>query len=216
MTYAAGPANNLHQWLNKYVPELQTKTIENQALNRASNYSQFTSQSDRVSLSSDAARLDQVIADHFPKSQLSNDDVRQVSLDLYQKGLIGAEDYRRLTGEKLPHQGSITQALDFLTRFVEMEAVDGDSEGAKTLSGALDVLRNVESPMTALRANQEREVTHFVNEYRDLLQEAEADPELIHEFDRVANVFNALADLRGQSHQGVVASYASLNAALRG
>ncbi len=215
MTYAAGPANNLHQWLNKYVPELQSKPVEQQALKTALPATASSSKDDTVSLSGDAERLDQVIANYFPKTQLSSDQVRQIGMDLYDKGHISAEDFRRLTGEKLPHQGSITQALEFLTRFVEVEAVDGDSEGAKTLSQALDVLRNIESPMTALRANQEREVTHFVNEYRDLLQEAEADAELIHEFDRVANVFNALADLRTQASQGVVTTYASLNAHLR-
>lgn len=215
MTYSAGPTNNLHQWLNKYMPELQTQPVSNQSLKSGDSGVGAVSSSDRVHLSGGVDRLNQIVNRYFPAQNLSTEDTKAVSYNLYQTGKITAEEYGQLTGERLPLKGSITQALEFLTAFIEVESVDGDVEGARSLGKALDVLRQIEEPMSALKAGVEREATSFVREYRDLLQEAEVEPELIHEFDQVVDVFNALADLRQQSHQGVVTTYASLNAYLR-
>lgn len=216
MTYAAGPSNNLHQWLNKHMPELQVKPVSNQPVNANQADAKSVGTRDAVTFSGGVERLNQIVKQFFPTDPISQDETKQLSLNLYRQGNITAEEYGQLTGERLPLQGSITQALEFLTSFIEVESVDGDVEGARSLGKALDVLREIEEPMTALKAGRERESTSFVRDYRNLLQEAEVDPELVHEFDQVVGVFNALADLRAQAHQGVVTTYASLNAHLRG
>lgn len=218
MTYTAGPANNLQLWLNKYIPELQSKEGQGVSTMQAKNLATYkaVSSSAQVSLSPQARALSGASHQQYSDAQVNQSKLKQHCHDLYEKGCLTAEEFGRMTGDKLPHNGRISESIEFLERFVGEESVDGDVEGAKALNAALSVLREVESPMTALKAGQERQASHFVREYRNLLQETGAETTLIHKFDELVGVFDALAELRGQTHKGVVTTYASLSMYLRG
>lgn len=167
--------------------------------------------SDQVSLSYKGAKLGQISAEFF-SGTIASKDIPALTDRLYQDGLINEAEYRSLGGvaaDKSPSQ--VSQSINFLNNFIMSEAVDGDSEGAKSLLNAVDALEKMNSAPTAETRRKESEAYEYVSGYTELLKEAEAPPELIKEFENVLQVFEALDTVRkSESQTGALASYASV------
>lgn len=204
--------NNLQQWLNKGLPQVTHNQVSVLDTEAADVDAQTDAAS--VSLSSRAEKLSRIHQEFFAGGPISSDKIRDLSVRMYEEGLLDADDVSRLTGETPPRSGMVKDAISFLSNFISQESVDGDAEGARELNKALQVLTQIDKPVTPERLAQEQDSAAFIKQYRDLLQETDADQALVGSFDQLQDVFQALAQVRSQSGQGSAPSYAALYAQL--
>jgi hypothetical protein len=91
------------------------------------------------------------------------------------------------------------------------ETADSDSEGAKNLMAAIDVLQKMDEASTPDLRRKETEAYEFVSGYTEVLKETDAPTDLINSFEQALKVFEALDTVRKNELQtGVLASYASV------
>ena len=106
---------------------------------------------------------------------------------------------------------AIAEASNFLHSFILNEAVDGDSEAAKSLLNVVDVIGRMDESATPAQRRAETEAYEFVANYTDLLKEVDAPADVIEGFDNVLNVLTALDKVRkNEQSTGALASYASV------
>lgn len=170
-----------------------------------------SSSDDSVSLSYKGAKLSMISAEYF-SGTVKSSDIPALAERLYQDGFINEAEYRDLGGVKADESTSqIAQSVHFLNDFIMNEAVDGDSEGAKSLMLAVDVLQRMDEPSTADSRRKEIEAYEFVSGYTEILKETQAPADLIGNFEQVLKVFEALDTVRKNELQtGALASYASV------
>jgi hypothetical protein len=171
----------------------------------------YSASNDSVSLSYKGAKLGMISAEYFSGSVKSSD-IPALTERLYQDGFINESEYRALGGVKADESTSqIAQSVNFLNDFIMGEAVDGDSEGARSLMLAVDVLQRMDEASTAGSRRKETEAYEFVSGYTEILKETQAPADLINSFEQVLKVFEALDTVRKNEQQtGALASYASV------
>ena len=167
--------------------------------------------SDSVSLSYKGAKLSMISAEYF-SGTIKSSDIPALTQRLYQDGFINESEFRGLGGAKADESTSqIAQSVNFLNDFIMGEAVDGDSEGAKSLMLAVDVLQRMDEASTADSRRKETEAYEFVSGYTEILKETQAPADLKQSFEQVLKVFEALDTVRKNELQtGALASYASV------
>ncbi len=167
--------------------------------------------SDSVSLSYKGAKLGMISAEYFSGSVKSTD-IPALTERLYQDGFINESEYRSLGGVKADEATSeIAKTVHFLNDFIMNEAIDGDSEGAKSLMMAVDALQKMDEASTASSRRKETEAYEFVSGYTEILKETSAPADLVDSFEQVLKVFEALDTVRKNELQtGALASYASV------
>jgi len=167
--------------------------------------------SDSVSLSYKGAKLGMISAEYF-SGTVKSTDIPALTERLYQDGFINETEYRALGGIKADESTSqIAQSVNFLNNFIMDEAIDGDSEGAKSLMFAVDALQRMDEASTADSRRKETEAYEYVSGYTELLKETQAPADLIKSFEQVLQVFEALDTVRKNELQtGALASYASV------
>jgi hypothetical protein len=167
--------------------------------------------SDSVSLSYKGAKLGMISAEYFSGSVKSTD-IPALTERLYQDGFINESEYRSLGGVKADEATSeIAKTVHFLNDFIMNEAIDGDSEGAKSLMMAVDALQRMDEASTAGSRRKETEAYEFVSGYTEILKETSAPADLVDSFEQVLKVFEALDTVRKNELQtGALASYASV------
>ena len=169
---------------------------------------------DQVSLSYKGAKLSALSSEFFSGSGFTSDKIPQLTERLYQDGFISLEEYRQLGGvaDKAPSQ--ITQSVNFLNDFIMSEAIDGDTDGARNLMNAVDVLQRIDERPDAKGRQREKEALEYITGYTELLKDADAPEALVKEFEKVLDVFNALDSVRRQENKtGAITSYASVQEA---
>jgi hypothetical protein len=166
---------------------------------------------DSVSLSYKGAKLGMISAEYF-SGNVKSSDIPALTERLYQDGFINESEYRSLGGVKADEATSqIAQTVHFLNDFIMGEAVDGDSEGAKSLMSAVDVLQRMDEASTSDSRRKETEAYEFVSGYTEILKETHAPADLVKGFEQVLKVFEALDTVRKNELQtGALASYASV------
>jgi hypothetical protein len=166
--------------------------------------------SDSVSFSYKGAKLGMVSAEYF-SSNVNSSDIPALTKRLYQDGFINESAFRSL-GVKFDESISqVSQIVHFLNDFIMGETIDGDSEGAKSLMAAVDVLQGMDEMSTVDSRRQETEAYEFVSGYTDILKETYAPAELVKGFEQVLKVLEALDTVRKNELQtGALASYASV------
>jgi len=166
---------------------------------------------DNVSLSYKGAKLGMISAEYF-SGTVKSTDIPALTERLYQDGFINESEYRSLGGVKADEATSqIAQSVHFLNDFIMNEAIDGDSEGAKSLMLAVDVLQRMDEASTADSRRKETEAYEFVSGYTEILKETSAPADLVDSFEQVLKVFEALDTVRKNELQtGALASYASV------
>ncbi|MFT4764268.1 MAG: hypothetical protein ACI9OH_001362 [Oleispira sp.] len=171
----------------------------------------YSGSSDSVSLSYKGAKLGMIAAEYF-SGTVKSTDIPALTERLYQDGFINESEYRSLGGVKADESTSqIGQSVHFLNDFIMGEAVDGDSEGAKSLMLAVDVLQRMDEASTTESRRKETEAYEFVSGYTEILKETHAPADLINGFEQVLKVFEALDTVRKNELQtGALASYASV------
>ena len=170
-----------------------------------------SSSGESVSLSYKGAKLSMISAEYF-SGTVKSSDIPALTERLFQDGFINESEYRSLGGVK-PDQptSQIAQSVNFLNDFIMGEAVDGDSEGAKSLMLAVDVLQRMDEVSTEQSRRKESEAYEFVSGYTELLEETQAPADLVSSFEKVLKVFEALDTVRKNELQtGALASYASV------
>jgi hypothetical protein len=202
-------SNNLQQWLNKWLPQVSQSDKSNVGA-ASGDVADTSTDAVTVSLSSRAEKLSRIHQEFFAGGPISSDKIRDLSVRMYEEGLLDADDVSRLTGEAPPRSGMVKEAISFLSDFISQESIDGDSEGARELNKALQVLTQIDKPITAERLSQEKDSAAYIAQYRDLLQETDADSALIEGFDQLQNVFQALSQVRAQDVNSAAASYTAL------
>ncbi|OUS41010.1 hypothetical protein A9R00_03115 [Oleispira antarctica] len=167
--------------------------------------------SDSVSLSYKGAKLGMISAEYF-SGTVKSSDIPALTERLYQDGFINETEYRALGGIKADESTSqIAQSVNFLNDFIMGEAVDGDSEGAKSLMFAVDALQRMDESSTEDSRRKESEAYEFVSGYTEILKETQAPADLVKSFEQVLKVFEALDTVRKNELQtGALASYASV------
>lgn len=170
-----------------------------------------SSAGDSVSLSYKGAKLGMISAEYF-SGTIKSTDIPALTERLYQDGFINESEYRALGGVKADESTSqIAQSVHFLNNFIMGEAVDGDSEGAKSLMLAVDALQRMDEASTADSRRKETEAYEFVSGYTEILKETNAPMDMINGFEQVLQVFEALDTVRKNELQtGALASYASV------
>jgi hypothetical protein len=171
----------------------------------------YSSSGDSVSLSYKGAKLGMISAEYF-SGTVKSSDIPALTERLYQDGFINESEYRSLGGVKADESTSqIAQTVHFLNDFIMGEAVDGDSEGAKSLMTAVDVLQRMDEASTVDSRRKETEAYEFVSGYTEILKETHAPADLVKGFEQVLKVFEALDTVRKNELQtGALASYASV------
>jgi hypothetical protein len=171
----------------------------------------YSGSNDSVSLSYKGAKLGMIAAEYF-SGTVKSTDIPALTERLYQDGFINESEYRSLGGVKADESTSqIGQSVHFLNDFIMGEAVDGDSEGAKSLMLAVDVLQRMDEASTTESRRKETEAYEFVSGYTEILKETHAPADLINGFEQVLKVFEALDTVRKNELQtGALASYASV------
>lgn len=200
-------SGSVQQWLNQWLPQItreETTTAETDAQTSASAVS------DTVSLSSKAEKLSRIHQEFFAAGPISSDQIRNLSVRMYEEGLLNAEDVSRLTGETVPQGGNVKQAMQFLANFIAEESVAGDVEGAKELNKALQVLSRADQTVDENSLAEEQSSAAYVTAYRDLLVETDADSDLIEGFDQVVDVFQALDQVRANTAGNSRLAYSAL------
>jgi len=167
--------------------------------------------SDSVSLSYKGAKLGMISAEYF-SGTVKSSDIPALTERLYQDGFINETEYRALGGIKADESTSqIAQSVNFLNDFIMGEAIDGDSEGAKSLMFAVDALQRMDESSTEDSRRKESEAYEFVSGYTEILKETQAPADLVKSFEQVLKVFEALDTVRKNELQtGALASYASV------
>ena len=170
-----------------------------------------TGSADNVSLSYKGAKLSMISAEYF-SGTVKSSDIPALTERLYQDGFINEGEYRDLGGVKADKPTSqVSQSVHFLNDFIMNEAIDGDSEGAKSLMLAVDVLQRMDEASTADSRRKETEAYEFVSGYTEILKETNAPADLVDSFEQVLKVFEALDTVRKNEQQtGALASYASV------
>jgi len=170
-----------------------------------------TGSGDNVSLSYKGAKLSMISAEYF-SGTVKSSDIPALTERLYQDGFINEGEYRDLGGIKADKPTSqVSQSVHFLNDFIMNEAIDGDSEGAKSLMLAVDVLQRMDEASTADSRRKETEAYEFVSGYTEILKETNAPADLVDSFEQVLKVFEALDTVRKNEQQtGALASYASV------
>ena len=171
----------------------------------------YSSSGDSVSLSYKGAKLGMISAEYF-SGTVKSSDIPALTERLYQDGFINESEYRSLGGVKADESTSqIAQTVHFLNDFIMGEAVDGDSEGAKSLMVAVDVLQRMDEASTVDSRRKETEAYEFVSGYTEILKETHAPADLVNSFEQVLKIFEALDTVRKNELQtGALASYASV------
>jgi hypothetical protein len=165
---------------------------------------------DSVSLSYKGAKLGMVSAEYF-SSNVNSSDIPALTKRLYQDGFINESAFRSLGVKTDESISQISQIVHFLNDFIMGETIDGDSEGAKSLMAAVDVLERMDEMSTVDSRRQETEAYEFVSGYTDILKETYAPAELVKGFEQVLKVLEALDTVRKNELQtGALASYASV------
>ncbi len=169
------------------------------------------SSADSVSLSYKGAKLGMISAEYF-SGTVKSSDIPALTERLFQDGFINESEYRSLGGVKADEATSqIAQSVNFLNDFIMNEAIDGDSEGAKSLMLAVDALQSMDEASTAVSRRKESEAYEFVSGYTEILKETQAPADLVNSFEQVLKVFEALDTVRKNELQtGALASYASV------
>jgi hypothetical protein len=164
-----------------------------------------------VSLSYKGSKLSMISAEYFSGTMKSSD-IPALTERLYQDGFINESEFRGLGRVKADESTSeIAQTVHFLNNFIMGEAVDGDSEGAKNLMAAIDVLQKMDEASTPDSRRKETEAYEFVSGYTEVLKETYAPTDLINGFEQALKVFEALDTVRKNELQtGALASYASV------
>ncbi|MFQ3172632.1 MAG: hypothetical protein ACI9DG_002673 [Oleispira sp.] len=167
--------------------------------------------SESVSLSYKGTKLSMISAEYFSGTMKSSD-IPALTERLYQDGFINESEFRGLGGVNADESTSeIAQTVHFLNDFIMGEAVDGDSEGAKNLMAAIDVLQKMDEASTLDSRRKETEAYEFVSGYTEVLKETYASTDLIKGFEQALKVFEALDTVRKNELQtGALASYASV------
>jgi hypothetical protein len=164
-----------------------------------------------VSLSYKGAKLSMISAEYF-SSNVKSSDIPALTERLYQDGFINESEFRSLGGVKADESTSqISQTVHFLNDFIMGEAIDGDSEGAKSLMAVVDVLQRMDEMSTVDSRRKETEAYEFVSVYTEILNETYAPADLVKGFEQVLKVLEALDTVRKNELQtGALASYASV------
>lgn len=167
--------------------------------------------SDNVSLSYKGAKLGMISAEYF-SGTVKSSDIPALTERLYQDGFINETEFRALGGVKADESTSqVAQSVHFLNNFIMDEAIDGDSEGAKSLMQAVDVLQRMDEATTTDSRRKETEAYEFVSGYTEILKETNAPADLVDSFEQVLKVFEALDTVRkNELKTGALASYASV------
>jgi hypothetical protein len=166
---------------------------------------------DSVAFSYKSTKLSMISAEYFSDTMKSSD-IPALTERLYQDGFINESEFRGLGGVKADESTSeIAQTVHFLNNFIMGETVDGDSEGAKKLMAAIDVLQKMDEASTPDSRRTETEAYEFVSGYTEVLKETNASTDLINGFEQALKVFEALDTVRKNELQtGALASYASV------
>lgn len=166
---------------------------------------------DSVSLSYKGAKLAMISAEYF-SGTVKSTDIPALTERLFQDGFINESEYRSLGGVAADESTSqIAQSVNFLNNFIMGEAVDGDSEGAKSLMLAVEALQSMDESSTVESNRKESEAYEFVSGYTELLKETQAPADLVTSFEQVLKVFEALDTVRkNELKTGALASYASV------
>jgi hypothetical protein len=166
--------------------------------------------SDSVSLSYKGAKLGMISAEYF-SSNVKSSDIPALTERLYQDGTINESEFRSLGGKTDESTSQISQTVHFLNDFIMGEAINGDSEGAKSLMASLDVLQRMDEMSTVNSRRKETEAYEFVSGYTEILNETNAPADLVKGFEQVLKVLEALDTVRKNELQtGALASYASV------
>lgn len=167
---------------------------------------------DKVSLSYRAEKLSRISAEFF-SGTINSSQIPALTQRLYEDGLLSNDDFQALGGQTQT-VSAITEASSFLNRFILNEAVDGDSEAAKSLLSVVDVIGRMDESVTPSQRRAETEAYEYIASYTDLLKETGAATDIIEGFDNVLNVLTALDKVRkNEQSTGALASYASVQEA---
>ena len=168
-----------------------------------------TDSSDKVSFSYRAEKLSRISAEFF-SGTINSSQIPALTQRLYEDGFLSNGDFQALGGQT-QQVSAIAEASNFLNSFILNEAVDGDSEAAKSLFNVVDVIGRMDESATPAQRRAETEAYEFVANYTDLLKEVDAPADVIEGFDNVLNVLTALDKVRkNEQSTGALASYASV------
>lgn len=171
-----------------------------------------TDSSDKVSFSYRAEKLSRISAEFF-SGTINSSQIPALTQRLYEDGFLSNSDFQALGGQT-QQVSAIAEASNFLNSFILNEAVDGDSEAAKSLLNVVDVIGRMDERATPAQRRAETEAFDYVANYTDLLKEAGAPDDIVAGFENVLDVLTALDTVRkNEQSTGALASYASVQEA---
>jgi len=168
---------------------------------------------DQVSLSYKAQKLNMIQTEFF-SGTIRSDQIHALTQRLFEDGLINSDELLSLGGFVPTQVSAVSESVHFLNSFIMDEAVDGDSEGAKALLAALEVIEQMDLAVTPERRQQEKEALRYVENYNEMLKETAAPADTVAGFEKVTEVLKALDVVRANEDKtGALASYASVEEA---
>lgn len=193
--------SNLYQENKDLGENLTTEQSSNsdsvtQALSRSND-------SDSLTLSIRSQKLS-AISKEFFNGPIASDNVAALSQSLYENGFISGSDLQSL-GTEQAEQSTIAQSKHFINSFMFEASKQGDEKTLSILEPIASAIENMDSASTDLQRQTELVALDNANQVLAHLQEINADPSLIEEFENVVDVLSTLDTLRqnDQVNQGV-------------
>lgn len=159
--------------------------------------------SDSLTLSIRSQKLS-AISKEFFNGPIASDNVAALSQSLYENGFISGSDLQSL-GTEQAEQSTIAQSKHFINSFMFEASKQGDEKTLSILEPIASAIENMDSASTDLQRQTELVALDNANQVLAHLQEINADPSLIEEFENVVDVLSTLDTLRqnDQVNQGV-------------
>lgn len=168
--------------------------------------------SDTVSLSYKAAKLQQISSEFF-SGIIHSSQIPALTERLYQDGFLTDTEFQNLGGQT-QKVSAISEASSFVNQLIMQEDESSDKENLKQLIQVADVLANINVKATPELRQAEKEAYDFVSQLADSKQEEGADSSIKDGLDNLLDVLRVLDKVRKQEYStGALTSYGSVQEA---
>lgn len=169
-------------------------------------------ESDKVTLSYQSAKLQQISAEFF-SGVIHSSQIPALTERLYQDGFLTDSEFQSLGGQT-QKISAVSQASSFVNQLIMQAGDEGDKQNLKQLINVADVLANVNVKATPELRQAEQQAYDFVASLADKKQEEGADQSLLNGLKNTLDVLTVLDKVRKQEQStGALTSYGSVQEA---
>lgn len=211
--------NNSHPNYKDLLSTLKQTNTEAQGLLKQSEQPSQTArdlsklaESDKVTLSYKAAKLQQISSEFFT-GIIHSSQISALTERLYQDGFLTDGEFQNLGGQT-QKVSAVSKASSFVNQLIMQAGDEGDKQNLKQLIKVADVLANVNVKATPELRQAEQQAFDFMSTLADKKQEEGADKSVMNGLNNILDVLTVLDKVRKQEqYTGALTSYGSVQEA---